>query len=283
LSGRLTGTVLLVLLAAALPVFAIDPLPPEIERASPQVQAAYRDRVGREALRQKLLVGRQRYEQRREFKRTLNDNLRQEAHSRQEAIREQMQPGPVRLLPGDPTGLTNLQLLAAVGILVALGLLLKRLLPKPSPDLVNLGEGIVVDLPLPLGERPAPETPPVDLQVLSNIAGGDSEFLQEIVQLYLQETKHRLDQIRAAIQSGSGPEIKRIARDGAGSSAQCGMTQIAWVFRDLVILGGDHQLQQALLQCQQAEEELTRIQEHLKNLPELSPAPTPTAAPAVTN
>ena len=78
------------------PVVAVDPLPPHIETAPLPVREAYMERIGRESLREKIEVGRERYAERVERKKALIDAVRRRAQTRTrslEEIRTQMSGG----------------------------------------------------------------------------------------------------------------------------------------------------------------------------------------------
>ena len=71
------------LVSGALPLArAIDPLPPEIESAPLAVRSAYRDRMARESLEEKIAVGARRYEQRMEVKANIGYQMEQQAMER---------------------------------------------------------------------------------------------------------------------------------------------------------------------------------------------------------
>ena len=63
----------------ALPSKAVDPLPPHIENASPEIQRLYRDRQGRDSLEMKRKVGEERYTKRMATKHAIMDAMQREA------------------------------------------------------------------------------------------------------------------------------------------------------------------------------------------------------------
>lgn len=75
-----------ILLLFAFRVAAVDPLPPELERASPAAQAAWWDKMGRDSERDKIEVGKKRYEQRLAFKQTMMSHLQADAQARRDEI-----------------------------------------------------------------------------------------------------------------------------------------------------------------------------------------------------
>lgn len=68
--------------------FAVDPLPSYIEESPLPVREAYMERVGRESLREKIEVGRERHAKRIEQKKALLQSIRNRAEARARALDE---------------------------------------------------------------------------------------------------------------------------------------------------------------------------------------------------
>jgi hypothetical protein len=66
---------------------AIDPLPPHIEAASEEVRNAYIERLAQDSLKEKLEVGKERYDSRMQFKSETVQHMRSEAEERIKIIR----------------------------------------------------------------------------------------------------------------------------------------------------------------------------------------------------
>jgi hypothetical protein len=79
------------LLSATNPTQAIDPLPPEIERASEEIQLKYIDREGKISMEEKIKVGKKRYQRRVEAKRDLNQAMRIQAASVHAQVTDRLQ------------------------------------------------------------------------------------------------------------------------------------------------------------------------------------------------
>ncbi|MBI3414478.1 MAG: hypothetical protein HY043_04020 [Verrucomicrobia bacterium] len=79
-------------LSLAAPLFAIDPLPAEIEKAPLEAQKIYRERLAREGLEEKTAVGKRRHDERMRFQEKLIQGIRHEATVREEAIYSQIDP-----------------------------------------------------------------------------------------------------------------------------------------------------------------------------------------------
>jgi two-component system sensor histidine kinase/response regulator len=78
-----------------------------------------------------------------------------------------------------------------------------------------------------------PASPPVDLKRLREVTGEDEQEMQELVELYLQQTAADIARLQAAIAAGSVREVERLAHCCAGASANCGMVGIAPLFKGL--------------------------------------------------
>jgi hypothetical protein len=77
----------LTILLVVEPLAAIDPLPPHIEAASEEVRNAYIERLAQESLKEKLEVGKERYDSRMQFKSETVQHMRDEAQERIKIIR----------------------------------------------------------------------------------------------------------------------------------------------------------------------------------------------------
>jgi len=78
----LIGLVAIVCLTGG-PALAIDPLPPELENAPPEVQTQYIEKMARASYEQKVKVARRRYEQRMRLKQAIHQRMAEEAAARQ--------------------------------------------------------------------------------------------------------------------------------------------------------------------------------------------------------
>lgn len=85
-SPRLGGTILALALVPR--VLAIDPLPPSVQNASPEVQKAYREKLAQESLHDKLEVGKQRFAERQQYRQGITAMMRHEAAVRNEALNQ---------------------------------------------------------------------------------------------------------------------------------------------------------------------------------------------------
>ena len=83
----------------------------------------------------------------------------------------------------------------------------------------------------------AEKSPPVDMVRFREVASGNPEQLQKLIELYLSQTEEILQGMEEACRAGSAPEIKRLAHKCCGSSATCGVNAIVGLLRDLETCG----------------------------------------------
>jgi CheY-like chemotaxis protein len=77
------------------------------------------------------------------------------------------------------------------------------------------------------------DSTPVDMERLLYVASGDEELLQELVELYLNQTSETIKRLNAAVATGDAGEVNRLAHSYIGGSATCGMNPIVTLLRDL--------------------------------------------------
>ena len=109
---------------------------------------------------------------------------------------------------------------------------------------------------------PRPD-PPVDLKLLLESANGDWNGLFELIDLYLDQTEHRFEQLITAISMGNAAEIEALARSGAGASETCGVTNLIKPLTDLQNLAHAGDLERAEIACSEAIEEYERLRAFL--------------------
>ena len=110
-----------------------------------------------------------------------------------------------------------------------------------------------------------PEEPPVDLERLADLAGGDEAGIRELTELYLTQTTEQLQHLKTAVESGAIPQVEHISHKSAGASATCGMNSIVPFLRELERQGHEGKLSGASALVTQASKELERIRAFLHN------------------
>jgi len=130
---------------------------------------------------------------------------------------------------------------------------------KPEP---------VIEPNVPAAAPPPPkekEEPPVDLERLVELAGGDEVGIAELTDLYLNQTTEQLGSLKTAVEAGVVQDVERIAHKSAGASATCGMNSIVPALRELERQGREGKLSNAPALVEQASKELERIRTFLNN------------------
>jgi CheY-like chemotaxis protein/HPt (histidine-containing phosphotransfer) domain-containing protein len=119
-------------------------------------------------------------------------------------------------------------------------------------------------LPSPVLEGAVEEPPPVDMERLSDFAGGNIENFNELVALYVKQTTEQLEQLRAALVDNDAEQTARIAHSCAGASATCGMVALLPLLRQMENLGQEKQLGFAAQLLPSLDREFGRLQHYLE-------------------
>ena len=75
--------------------------------------------------------------------------------------------------------------------------------------------------------------PPVDMEVLLEVAGGSQEEAQALAEFFLGQAQEMLNNLTGAIDRSCLKEIEAVAHKLAGSSVSCGMIAMAVPLRKL--------------------------------------------------
>lgn len=105
--------------------------------------------------------------------------------------------------------------------------------------------------------------PPVDLERMYDLTGGESAGLRELVDLYLNQTADQINLIETAVRASKPDDVRREAHSCGGASATLGMTRLGKILRDLEFKGKANELAGAAELCAAAREELYRVREFL--------------------
>jgi CheY-like chemotaxis protein/HPt (histidine-containing phosphotransfer) domain-containing protein len=111
---------------------------------------------------------------------------------------------------------------------------------------------------------------PVDMERLTEMAGGDKDMLRELVDLFYKQTSKQLIQLEAAIRAPNAEEVRHIAHSCKGASATMGMTQLAAIFFELEKKGRAAALDGSMSLFADASREYKRAQEFLATQPVLA-------------
>ena len=140
--------------------------------------------------------------------------------------------------------------------------------PSARPAPVIAKPEAVIEPNVPAAAPPLPkekEEPPVDLERLVELAGGDEVGIAELTDLYLNQTTEQLQSLKTAVEAGVVQDVERIAHKSAGASATCGMNSIVPALRELERQGREGKLSNAPALVEQASKELERIRAFLNN------------------
>jgi two-component system sensor histidine kinase/response regulator len=108
-----------------------------------------------------------------------------------------------------------------------------------------------------------PTEAPVDMQLLRNVADGDTEFMNELVELYFTDASNRLAALRHAVTNGAVTDVEQIAHTLAGSSVASGMCAVAPPLRKLEHMARAGQLVDATALVEEATRQLDRTRDFL--------------------
>jgi CheY-like chemotaxis protein/HPt (histidine-containing phosphotransfer) domain-containing protein len=99
----------------------------------------------------------------------------------------------------------------------------------------------------------------VNLKRLEHFTDGSKEAIQELVDLYLENTTKYFATLESAIGEADVDKIRRAAHKAAGSSATCGMDFLAEAFREIERNAEFQNAKDAQLLYEQALTEFTRV------------------------
>ena len=152
--------------------------------------------------------------------------------------------------------------------------LAKPVRPKDVRDMLERWAGKMMSGAKAADAKPATAAsnePPVDMDRMMDLTDGKNDSLRELVEMYLKQTHKQFDQMCAAVSEKNADTLRRISHSCAGASATLGMTQLVPKLRELEKLGGAGSVAGAAEILEQAAHEYLRVQEFLKQNPELGP------------
>jgi signal transduction histidine kinase/HPt (histidine-containing phosphotransfer) domain-containing protein len=130
--------------------------------------------------------------------------------------------------------------------------------------------------PPPAAAAPAPAVAiesPVEMERLTELAGGEKDMLRDLVELFYKQTSRQLTQLEEAIRANKTEDVRHLAHSCKGASATMGMAPLAAIFFDLEKMGRAASLDGAAPRAADALREFKRVQEFLAVQPVLSAAP----------
>ncbi len=114
------------------------------------------------------------------------------------------------------------------------------------------------------------EKPLVDLETLREITDLDAEMMQEMVELYLEQTDQRIKELSDALEVGDFEQIYRIAHTCFGSSATLGITAMIEPFRNLETAGKQNDMETARRIINQLPTIYAELSDYLKDFSAVS-------------
>ena len=134
---------------------------------------------------------------------------------------------------------------------------------------------------VPAAVTPSPPPPapaatiesPVEMERLTELAGGEKDMLRDLVELFYKQTSRQLAQLETAVQANKTEEVRHLAHSCKGASATMGMAPLAAIFFELEKMGRAASLDGATPRLADAMREFKRVQDFLAVQPALSGAP----------
>jgi signal transduction histidine kinase/HPt (histidine-containing phosphotransfer) domain-containing protein len=128
--------------------------------------------------------------------------------------------------------------------------------------------------PPPPAPVPAPTIEsPVEMERLTELAGGDKDMLRDLVELFYKQTSRQLAQLETAVHENKTEEVRHLAHSCKGASATMGMAPLAAIFFELEKMGRAASLDGAAPRLAEALREFKRVQDFLAAQSALSAAP----------
>jgi HPt (histidine-containing phosphotransfer) domain-containing protein len=113
----------------------------------------------------------------------------------------------------------------------------------------------------PTEEAPSGETlaPPLDLAAALTAADGESDLVQELIELLLAEAPSQLAMLHTALEHGDAHQLERTAHSLKGGLGTVGATRAHALVQQLEAHGRAAQFEGALTLVQQLDTELARL------------------------
>ena len=105
---------------------------------------------------------------------------------------------------------------------------------------------------------------PVDLKRIQDLAGGDKEFEQEVLRVYLTDCIERLEGLRQALEAGDNETARRHAHTIKGASCNIGTVLLHECARRLEHCKTQEQPKEAAALLKELGTEFGRVQAYLE-------------------
>lgn len=140
-----------------------------------------------------------------------------------------------------------------------------RMDSSPTPPAENVPEHQITAMEDQNSEGNQAGPPPVDIVKLRDLGGGTDEGLQELVDLYLDQTSSQIEEIQTALSAGNAGEVRRVSHSCAGANATCGMDGLVAPMRELERMGNDGDISLAQAQLDMVRAEFIKIKAFLES------------------
>ena len=107
---------------------------------------------------------------------------------------------------------------------------------------------------------------PIDYERIEDATGGDREFLEELVDIFLTDADERVEELKDALSKGEADTFSRTAHKLKGSSANMGAVRLTDIAKDMEQLGKTASLSGAEALMQPLQDELIRVRETLEQM-----------------
>ena len=106
----------------------------------------------------------------------------------------------------------------------------------------------------------------IDFDRINDATGGDAEFLKELVDVFIEDTEVRLQELKAALDGGDPAQLGRTAHQLKGSTANMGAESMAALARVLEEMGKKDAMQEAAPTFEGLRHEFGRVCAKLNDL-----------------
>jgi len=110
--------------------------------------------------------------------------------------------------------------------------------------------------------------PAIDWDTAHNLTGGDEELLDELIELFPEESTKHLEEIRVAIEQGDASSLTRAAHTLKSSARLFGALSLADRALEMETLGQSSSIQEAQARLPDLTTETRRVNAALQHRPE---------------
>jgi HPt (histidine-containing phosphotransfer) domain-containing protein len=108
--------------------------------------------------------------------------------------------------------------------------------------------------------------PSLDMNLINDLRELMEDEFNALVEIYLNDSSVRIEQISAAVAAADGAEIRHTAHSLKGSSSNIGAAGLASLCQSLEEMGKNNQLDNSSAQLQLIKSELLTVQNELRAL-----------------